>query len=126
MNTTTVAPTAKPQNAAFEQAVRTACKRIAPLWPLQNFVAVNPFLGLSEMPFVDACELIRKVAPGGMQMSLNFYREKFESGEIKSEDLEAALSHAGKTFPEAWQSTLEKLDNAALESALAQPEADSG
>jgi len=118
MNTTTIAPPNNPKTADLLEVTRSVCKRIAPLWPLQNFVAVNPFLGLAEKPFIDSCELIRKVAPGGMQMPLDFYREKFESGEIQTADLEAALTHAAKTLPETWMPQLEILDTNALKSAL--------
>jgi uncharacterized protein len=83
---------------AVLDAARAACKRIAPLWPLQNFVAVNPFVGLTERPFVEACELIRQVAPGGMQMPLEFYREKYAAGEITDADLDAALAQGRKVL----------------------------
>ena len=127
MNTTTIASPAQSEATAdkdLPEVVRAVCKRIAPLWPLQNFVAVNPFLGLSEKPFIDACDLIRKVAPGGMQMPLDFYREKFQTGEITIPDLGAAFVHARKTLPGSWLPALEKLDTAALEAALQQTEAD--
>ena len=46
--------------------VAEACNRIAPLWPLHSFVAVNPFLGLSDMPFAEAAQLMQRVVPGGI------------------------------------------------------------
>lgn len=36
------------------QAARNAADKISPLWPLKQFVAVNPFLGLVDRPFADA------------------------------------------------------------------------
>ncbi len=75
-------------------AARVACQRLAPLWPLQHFVAVNPFLGLTSRPFAEGCELLQRMAPGGMQMPLNYYRGKFTSGVITDADLESALTHA--------------------------------
>ena len=39
------------ERAALEATVRAACRRIAPLWPLKHFVAVNPFLGFSGQSF---------------------------------------------------------------------------
>ena len=41
--------------------VEAACRRIPPLWPLQSFVAVNPFVGLSDTPFPTAVDLISRV-----------------------------------------------------------------
>lgn len=43
-------------------AVATACERIAPLWPLTNFVAVNPLLGMTDLSFVEAASLLEHVA----------------------------------------------------------------
>ncbi len=105
-------------HTALLDAARAACKRIAPLWPLQNFVAVNPFVGLSEMPFVDACELVRRVAPGGMQMPLDFYKEKYTSGEITDADLDAALAQGRKIFHGSQAKALAGFDVKQLKSAL--------
>lgn len=101
---------------------RAACRRIAPLWPLQNFVAVNPFLGLSEIVFVEACHLMRKIAPGGMQMPLTYYAEKYQLAEIQSGDLAAALDHANQFLPPVWSTEAATLTPAELVEALAQAE----
>ena len=37
-----------------EKVVERATKLVAPLWPLETFVAVNPFLGLADRSFPDA------------------------------------------------------------------------
>lgn len=100
----------------FTEAAKTACQRMAPLWPLQNFVAVNPFLGLADKPFLEASDLIRKIAPGGMQMPLSFYSGKFRTSEITADYLEAALNH-----PVAQGTTLTQKD---LIAALDQAEPD--
>ncbi len=94
------------QDAALIEAARSACQRIAPLWPLQSFVAVNPFVGLSELPFVHACDLLRRVAQGGMQMPLAFYRDKYAAGEITDADLQAALTEGGRVLHGRWLDAL--------------------
>ncbi len=103
-------------------AAREACARLAPLWPLRHFVAVNPFLGLTGRSFPEACEALARVAPGGMQMELGYYREKLTAGEIGAPDLEAALSRARAMpglLPEDFR---ESLDVAGLRLAmLAEP-----
>ena len=50
-------------------AVEAACSRVPPLWPLQNFVAVNPFLGLAEQRFAQAAQTLQRVAGIGMMSS---------------------------------------------------------
>jgi uncharacterized protein len=91
---TAAAPMTAPLDAA-----RTACSRMAPLWPLQDFVAVNPFVGLADKPFTEACDLMHKLVPGGMQMPLPYYAEKLKSGALKDADLQAALTQAAMVLP---------------------------
>ena len=107
------------------EAAREACRRIAPLWPLQNFVAVNPFVGLSDRSFIDICEMIRRIAPGGMQMNSAFYSEKLTSGEITEADLEAGLDQARKTLGSPWSDTLPEWNGKKLIAALHASETES-
>jgi uncharacterized protein YbcC (UPF0753/DUF2309 family) len=83
---------------AFESAVHAACRRIAPLWPLKHFVAVNPFLGFSGQSFHATCSTLRRVARVDMLMPRSFYRQALADGVIADRDLEAALAAA----PQNW------------------------
>jgi uncharacterized protein YbcC (UPF0753/DUF2309 family) len=103
--------------AALEAAL-AACRRVAPLWPLQDFVAVNPFVGLTDHTFVDACQLLRRVAPGGIQMPRDFYREKYASGAILDADLEAALAQGRKILPAPFAKALARFDAGTLKQTL--------
>ncbi len=112
------------KSLTLTRTAQAACQRIAPLWPLQNFVAVNPFLGMADKPFVDACNLVRKIAPGGMQMPLDFYSDKYHYAEIQSEDLQAALAHAVDTLPASWAEKVALLNQKDLIKALDHPSED--
>ena len=48
--------------ARVARAITAACGRIAPVWPLRTFVAVNPFLGFTNMPFEEACSALQRIA----------------------------------------------------------------
>jgi len=74
----------------YTAAVEAACKRIAPLWPLSSFVAVNPFWGLIDEPFHVAQARMRGAAHADLHMDVAFYRAAWERGEITDEDLLAA------------------------------------
>ena len=73
---------------------RKACERIAPVWPLRHFVAVNPYLGLSEFHFVQAAQILahsnnaKNVAPRAL------IAEAIENGEITDADLQNAIDQA--------------------------------
>lgn len=72
--------------------LREACKKIAPVWPLENFVAVNPYLGFTGKKFENVAQEL--AAAGGIQMTLptSFYLQKIKEGKIKNEDLSQILS----------------------------------
>jgi uncharacterized protein YbcC (UPF0753/DUF2309 family) len=67
---------------------------VAPLWPLESFVAVNPFLGMTELPFAEVADRMGKVAGARLTMPRAFYRRAIEQGRIRSGDLAAALAEA--------------------------------
>lgn len=71
--------------------LRKACKKIAPVWPLESFVAVNPYLGLTDQNFETVAQQLATV--GGIQMTLpvSFYRNKIKEGKITPKDLKAAF-----------------------------------
>ncbi len=72
-----------------------ACRRIPPLWPLQHFVAVNPFLGLTEMAFADASRLLDRVAHRAPLMDAEYYLNQIRKGSINADDIRAALAQQG-------------------------------
>jgi len=77
-----------------EVAIRNACRRIAPLWPLENFVAVNPYLGLTGQPFGEVAELLASTAGARATLPAAFYLDAVASGRISHRDLLFALSSA--------------------------------
>ena len=81
----------------LDAAVAAACRRIAPLWPLKHFVAVNPFLGFTGQTFAATCATLRRVARVDMLMPRGFYREALAAGVIEDADLEAALAAVPRT-----------------------------
>jgi uncharacterized protein YbcC (UPF0753/DUF2309 family) len=107
-------------------AIAQACGRIPPLWPLQQFVAVNPFLGLMEQPFLQACATIRRVTHSDMLMSAAFYQQQLASGRISDADIAHALANSDENTAHAlgsiaqikaqlavlseWEATLVQID----------------
>ena len=77
--------------------LRKASKKIAPLWPLDSFVAVNPYLGLTAKSFNDVAKDLDFA--GNIQMTLPaaFYLEKIAKGTLREEHLAMALNNRGQT-----------------------------
>lgn len=101
-----------------EAQTRKACARVPPLWPLKNFVAVNPFVGLSDKPFIEACSLVRSATHGAMLMPSSYYKNLHDQGRIRDADLEDALDQARRTLPFGLTAAVEALTVPSLKSAL--------
>ena len=97
----------------IEAAIAAACGKIAPLWPLKHFVAVNPFLGFSGQPFGATAATLKRVANVDILMPRGFYREAIASGVIDDAALEAALRQASAEIDRP--SGVDALKRAALE-----------
>ncbi|MDA8248172.1 MAG: DUF2309 domain-containing protein, partial [Rhodospirillales bacterium] len=79
---------------AYAPSVRAACDRIAPVWRLRDFVAVNPFLGYRGESFAQAAARAGRVLGARMVMPRAFYRAALASGRMTAADLDAARPDA--------------------------------
>ncbi|MDN4164441.1 DUF2309 domain-containing protein [Cytophagales bacterium LB-30] len=92
-------------------SMHQACKKVAPLWPLDRFVAVNPYLGLIDKPFEQVAHDLDQVA--GIQSTLpsTFYLQKIKEGRILLKDLNQVLAerqHPWAQEPERFVQHLEQ------------------
>lgn len=72
-----------------------ACDRIAPTWPLDRFIAVNPLWGWTEQPLPRASARLASLAGAQLLMSRTGYRENWESGRLQERHLHAAIAQTG-------------------------------
>ena len=94
-------PTAEPAPEPLGEQIDAACARIAPLWPLDRFVAVNPFHGLREQRFEQAAATMRRIAGAQLYMPRPYYREQIDAGRITDADLREAATRCGSTLTPA-------------------------
>lgn len=91
-------PSAPPSAAAglpreaLLRAIRAACGRVPPLWPLRTYVAVNPFLGFSGQSFATTAATLKRVAGTDILMPRAWYRAKIDAGIVTDDDLLSALA----------------------------------
>ncbi|TGN41710.1 YbcC family protein [Marinobacter confluentis] len=83
-------------NEAWRDSCRKACDSIAPVWPLDQWIAVNPFWGLRHLPAARADQLLQDRGGINMLMPAAFYREAWEGGRIQQQDLEASMAERGE------------------------------
>ncbi len=96
-------------NQALSLKLNKIGKKIAPLWSLENFVAVNPYMGLSDYEFDNAMKLLAKRGNIKATLPLEFYLKAISEGKITKTDIQEVLinkqHHQGET-PEAFLSSL--------------------
>jgi uncharacterized protein YbcC (UPF0753/DUF2309 family) len=83
----------------IDQAATRAGAKIAPLWPLQHFVAVNPMLGLAEHAFSDSGRLLARAAGARLTMPRSFYESELVKDRISDANLIAALAELRGQVP---------------------------
>ncbi|MCX2718094.1 YbcC family protein [Lentiprolixibacter aurantiacus] len=71
---------------------RTA-KKIAPLWSLENFVAVNPYLGMTHMEFSEAMDFLHKSSQVRATLPVSFFLKALKEGEMSRVHIADALEH---------------------------------
>jgi len=64
---------------------------ITPVWPLKDYVAVNPYSGMTNRKFTNAREFLRVFSDCEMLMPLSHYADQFSEGQFSTEDIESAV-----------------------------------
>ncbi|WP_207421538.1 YbcC family protein [Desertivirga brevis] len=82
-------------STGFLEVLRVACKKIAPAWPLENFVAVNPYLGLTDKTFENAASELATAGSIQTTLPVSFYLQKIEDSFISHDDLASVLNTKG-------------------------------
>jgi uncharacterized protein YbcC (UPF0753/DUF2309 family) len=78
--------------------VSEAAQIIAPLWPLSSFVAVNPLLGLTHLPFDDATAVARRWLRARTHLTLAAFRDSHRRGVTTDADLRRAILEVEPTL----------------------------
>jgi len=76
-------------------AIDAACARIAPAWPLDRAIAVNPYWGWVESPITDVAAEIGALAGAPFHMPRAWYREQWRAGELTEAHLRRGLDASG-------------------------------
>jgi uncharacterized protein YbcC (UPF0753/DUF2309 family) len=77
-----------------EADIVTACDSIAPTWPLDRFIAVNPYWGRIGQPFAKVDADLKRLMGSSLYMPRSYYRDAFRTGDIQVEHLQRALQES--------------------------------
>jgi uncharacterized protein YbcC (UPF0753/DUF2309 family) len=84
--------------AAIREAIESACKLIAPTWPLDQLIAVNPYWGFVEHAIQTAGRRIESYSGSRMLMPRCYYRDQWRAGAFSAAHLQDALGRSGNTM----------------------------
>ncbi|MCY7372604.1 MAG: DUF2309 domain-containing protein [Spirochaetaceae bacterium] len=78
--------------AILRADVTVAARIVAPLWPVETFIAVNPLGGLESVPFATALQVAGDVLGARGTCEEPTFRAMHRAGRIKDADLHQALA----------------------------------
>jgi len=96
---------------------------VPPVWPLQDYVAVNPFQGLANLKFLEARSLLCEVRACETLPPASHFIDHFLRGDITSADVETALQQCREEYPEHYEGLSPHDFNQALHDAATSPHA---
>lgn len=85
------------ETPAFDvfDALERACARIAPTWPLDRFIAVNPFWERVGRPLPSVSAELTALSGARLLMPRAWFREEWRQGRLREEHLRAAIAQRG-------------------------------
>jgi uncharacterized protein YbcC (UPF0753/DUF2309 family) len=92
-----VPPSALERVAAAVDAIAAI---VPPVWPLADYVAVNPFLGMADQRFLDARQMLRDVRDCELLPTASSLFDPFTRGEITATDIEQAYRQCVEEYPD--------------------------
>ena len=76
-------------------AIDRACARIAPTWPLDRFIAVNPFWGMIDAPLPAVSARLTELSGARLLMPRAWFREEWRAGRLLDRHLGEAIAERG-------------------------------
>lgn len=102
-----------------QAAIEAACARIAPTWPLDQLIAVNPYWGFVDQPMVRASAQLCQLGGTSLVMDRSFYSAQWRAGAFERRHLQWALQNC----PQALLASGSSMSVDGLIAALDQPPA---
>ncbi|MBV8758514.1 MAG: DUF2309 domain-containing protein [Deltaproteobacteria bacterium] len=85
---------------ALADAVERACASIGPTWPLDRFIAVNPFWAHTSKPLPRVAGDLAALSGARLLMPRSWYADEWRSGRLRSEHVRQAIAETGADVTE--------------------------
>jgi uncharacterized protein len=109
LNVSKTTPARGAINQPLVEALKDVHAIVPPLWPLADYVAVNPCVGLVDRPLIRAHMVLSNVRDCHLLMPRDYFQALYEDGRLSPQDLHAALAQCAAEHPE-WYSDLDVAD----------------
>ena len=110
--------------STIRESIDDACRRIPPLWPLDRFVAVNPFVGISDRHFVEAVTLLSRNAHGEILLPASELIARLEESGVQDVEIASAAATVARSLPSDLRHPVGFRDVAGLRGALTRDSGD--
>jgi uncharacterized protein YbcC (UPF0753/DUF2309 family) len=97
----------------LKEVAEGACARIAPSWPLDRFIAVNPFWGRTDKPFPRVAGELMALSGARLLMPRAWYAKEWREGRLRPEHLREAIAESGSDVTEEHVTALFWIDEPA-------------
>lgn len=77
---------------SIQDALAEVAGAIAPVWPLRDYVAVNPYAGISSQRFLDARRFLQSFSDCELLMPLEYYAAPFGEQLFSRTDIRSAIA----------------------------------
>ena len=88
------------EDPALKVAVDRACASIAPTWPLDRSIAVNPFWSRTGKPLQQVAGDLAALSGARLLMPRAWYADEWRAGRLRSVHLRAAIAECGAEMTE--------------------------
>lgn len=96
--------------ATLRAAAERACARIAPTWPLDRFIAVNPFWSWTDEPLPRVAGMLASLSGARLLMPRSWYAAEHRAERLRPEHLRAAIAESGADMSEKHLSGLLRIE----------------
>lgn len=102
------------EHGKLKEAVERACDGISPCWPLDRFIAVNPFWARTHKPLPVVAGELASLSGAKLLMPRSWYATEFRERRLTNEHLREAIVDSGQRMSEAHLSGLLRIEEPAL------------
>ncbi len=89
-------------NESLAEVLAEIERIVSPVWPLNDYVAVNPFMGLAEKKFLDAQQTLSSVRDCSLLMPKEYFQSLMEQGRLSPNQIELAFAQCQEEYPELY------------------------